>query len=139
MNRRTKAAVAVAATGLAFVANTGTAMAAGPGGVEACPSGAFCLYYNSAANGWGSFTNFTPTTPNTIFYLNTLTFGHYANGSGYGQTLYHNVAAAVNNTGDAWKIHTDTGFDQRSVPGEADDFVPGIKNMEVWLEDQGPF
>ncbi|MFD0332191.1 hypothetical protein ACFQZC_38355 [Streptacidiphilus monticola] len=32
---------------------TSSAYAAGPGGVEACPSNTVCLYYNSPAYGWG--------------------------------------------------------------------------------------
>lgn len=60
MRRTAAGIVTTAAMTLAIgVATTGVANAAGPGGVETCPSGSFCLYYNSSENNWGSFENFT--------------------------------------------------------------------------------
>ncbi|MFJ7911315.1 peptidase inhibitor family I36 protein [Kitasatospora sp. NPDC096204] len=89
------AAVAALTAGTVALA-TGSAYAAGPGGVEACPSGSVCLYYNSPGVGWGSFDNFSP---NQNLDLHNYTFAHYANGSGYGQNMYGNAASIVNNTG----------------------------------------
>lgn len=133
LNRITKTAIAMAATGAAFVATSGTAMAAGPGGVETCPDYAFCVYYNSSESGWGSFINWTRVAPGTTWNLNGLTFGHYGNGSGYGQNSYHNIAAVVNNTGDMWRLYAGTAS-ETYPDGFAGDVSPTIKNAETSLE-----
>ncbi|WP_268873577.1 peptidase inhibitor family I36 protein [Streptacidiphilus neutrinimicus] len=95
---------------------TGGAFAAGPGGVETCPSGSVCLYYNSPGNGWGSFENWTLPVDTD---LSGKLFAHWANGSGYGQVVADNAASIVNNTGQYVQVTTDTGGHVNFVPGYA--------------------
>ncbi|GAB7185841.1 hypothetical protein ATKI12_5672 [Kitasatospora sp. Ki12] len=94
--RAARLAAVAALTAGAVAMATGSAYAAGPGGAETCPSGSVCLYYNSPGNGWGSFENWSP---GQNVDLHNFTFAHWANGSGYGQTVYQNAASIVNNTG----------------------------------------
>ncbi|WP_225849016.1 peptidase inhibitor family I36 protein [Streptomyces sp. HPF1205] len=91
-------ATAVVAT---LLATTSPAYAAGPGGVEACPNGSFCLYYNSPGAGWGSFEHWSPGSYSDLhgFY-----FRDYGNSSGYNQPVWENAASAVNNTGYSWNV-----------------------------------
>lgn len=136
MRRTAAGIITTAAMTLAIgVATTGVANAAGPGGVETCPTGSFCLYYNSSENNWGSFENFTPGSyPNLSGYR----FGHYANGSGYNASVYNNVAAIVNNTGQSWKLCTQPntttfGTCELLVPGDSGDVVAALKNHDASL------
>jgi hypothetical protein len=94
-------AVALTAT---LVGMTGSADAAGPTGSEACPSNSFCLYYNSP-NAWGSFEHWSPATDRN---LGGDTFSNWGNGSGYGQVVGGNAAAAVNNTGQTVAVYSGT-------------------------------
>ncbi len=94
--RAARLAAVAALTAGAVAMATGSAFAAGPGGAETCPSGSVCLYYNSPGVGWGSFENWSP---GQNVDLHNFTFAHWANGSGYGQTVYQNAASIVNNTG----------------------------------------
>ncbi|MFJ5228473.1 peptidase inhibitor family I36 protein [Kitasatospora sp. NPDC088391] len=110
------AAVAALAVGIA-AANAGSAYADEPTGVEACPRGVVCLYYNSPWYGWGSFEDWSP---NQSVDLRRSTFAHWANGSGYGQTVYGNAAALVNHT-DHWVyIAVINGGESGFPPGYAD-------------------
>lgn len=96
-------AIGMAATGVAalILGASGAAYAAGPGGAEACPSGSFCLYYNSPGVGWGSFEHWSP---GSFSDLSQFSFRDWGNGSGYGQSVYKNAASVVNNTSYSWNI-----------------------------------
>ncbi|WP_052442644.1 peptidase inhibitor family I36 protein [Streptacidiphilus neutrinimicus] len=103
LSRRTTgfaSALAVAAA-VTLLGTTTPAYAAGPGGAEACPSGSFCLYYNSPGVGWGSFEHWSP---GSFSDLSQYFFRDWGNGSGYGQTVYKNAASVVNNTSLSWNI-----------------------------------
>ncbi|MBX7550162.1 peptidase inhibitor family I36 protein [Streptomyces sp. NPDC004232] len=102
-SRRTTrlASVLAAAAAATLLGTTTPAYAAGPGGAEACPSGSFCLYYNSPGAGWGSFEHWSP---GSFSDLSQFSFRDWGNGSGYGQTVYKNAASVVNNTSYSWNI-----------------------------------
>ena len=78
---------------------------AGPSGVEACPNGTVCLYYNSPAYGWGSFEHWTSGG----YSLSGFTFRDYGNSKGYGLGVGGNAAGYVNNTGVEWGVYTQSG------------------------------
>lgn len=125
------AAVATAAFSLGM---TGIANAAGPGGVETCPSGSFCVYYNSSPS-WGSFENFSG--PAHISDLAGYKFAHWANHSGYGQGIKDNIAAVVNNTGYSWELCTQTnwtGTCQPYAPNFSGNVEGVIKNQEASMQ-----
>ncbi|MFE0459462.1 hypothetical protein ACFW1A_09400 [Kitasatospora sp. NPDC058965] len=92
---------AVAATTVLSLAGPANADAP-PTGAEACPSGSFCLYYNSPSLGWGSFEHWSPGSYSDLSQFSFRNWGN--NGSGYGRTVYKNAAAAVNNTSYSWNI-----------------------------------
>jgi hypothetical protein len=96
----TSGLIGATAVAAALIATTSPAYAAGPGGAEACPSGNFCLYYNSP-NAWGSFEHWSP---GSYCDLSQFRFRDWGNGSGYNQTVYENAAAVVNNTSYSWNI-----------------------------------
>jgi hypothetical protein len=99
--RAASVGVVVAALAATLAGTAGSAYAVGPGGSEACPANSFCLYYNSP-NRWGSFEHWNPLT---AYDLGQATFSNWGNGSGYGQTVGGNAAAAVNNTGHTVAVY----------------------------------
>ncbi|GAB2698377.1 hypothetical protein [Kitasatospora kifunensis] len=68
MNRKiVNALIGAAAATATLVGTAGSAHAdAPPTGAEACPSGSFCLYYNSPNAGWGSFEHWSPATARNL-------------------------------------------------------------------------
>jgi hypothetical protein len=102
VGRRPAKAATVAALTLATLSlATGGAYAAGPGGVETCPSGTLCLYYNSPNYNWGSFEHWTP---GSFADLTQYTFRDWANGSGYNAVVATDAASLVNNTSSTWYV-----------------------------------
>ncbi|SEM29515.1 peptidase inhibitor family I36 protein [Streptacidiphilus jiangxiensis] len=120
------AALTVGATSL----TTGNAFAAGPGGVEACPSGNVCLYFNSPQYGWGAWEDWSP---GQSLSLTDFTFAHWGNGSGYGQTVYDRAASIVNNTGHTVIVESDLGHDDYVVAGYAGSLDSGTYNNDSLL------
>lgn len=130
--RRT-AAVALATATITLGA-VGAASANAPGGNETCPSGAFCVYYNSWQYGWGSFAAYYP---DQVAFGST-TFNIRGDNSGYGLSVWDNAAAIVNNTGDFWKMCTaDYNHCEDYSPGEAGDVSPSIHNLDASIWDVG--
>lgn len=123
------AAVAALTTGAMGLA-TGNAFAAGPGGAEACPSGNVCLYYNSPQYNWGAWEDWSP---NQSVDLGGATFGHWGNGSGWGQTVYRNAASIVNNTGHTVWITDYYNHPYDYVNGYAGP-LNSTANNDVWLQ-----
>ncbi|MFC1411520.1 peptidase inhibitor family I36 protein [Streptacidiphilus sp. N1-12] len=106
MKRQMAVGVVAVAAAAMLTGMTGSAYAAGPSGAEACPSGNFCLYYNSPGYGWGSFEHWSP---GNFPDLGQYSFRDWGNGSGYGQSVVNNAASFVNNTGVTWTVYNQTG------------------------------
>lgn len=129
--RTTTVALATAAITLGVV---GVASANAPGGSETCPSGAFCVYYNSWQYGWGSFAAYYPASVSS----GSRTFNIKADGSGYGQSVFDDAAAIVNNTGDFWEMCTaDFNHCEDYSPGEAGNVGSDIHNQDASISDVG--
>lgn len=130
MGRKTLGVVAVALASAALIVGlAGPASAAGPGGAESCPSGSFCVYYNSPQYGWGSFENFSG--PANWSSLSGFTFAHWGNGAGYGQGVEYNIASVVNNTGATWNLCAGSGTGAPCQP-YGPNFAGGVAS---WLHD----
>ncbi len=115
MNRKLALGAVAATAATMLFGLTGPAYAAGPAGAEACPSGSFCLYYNSPQYGWGAFEHWSPGVTD---YLSDFTFRDWGNGSGYGQNVANNAASVVNNTGVTWAVYNQAGTQLTSyAPG----------------------
>jgi hypothetical protein len=124
-------ALATAAITLGAV---GVASANAPGGSETCPSGAFCIYYNSWQYGWGSFAAYYPGQDS----CGSCTFDNPGNGSGYGKSIWFNAAAIVNNTGEFWGMCTaDQNHCEDYSPGEAGNVSPDIHNLNAYIFEEG--
>lgn len=106
--RAARAAAVGAVTMAAVALATGGAHAAGPGGSEACPSNAVCLYYNSPEYGWGSFENFSPNLRGLDLSLFKFT-NWGSNGSGHGVVIAMHAASIVNNTDHFVNVYLPTG------------------------------
>ena len=116
MKRKLAVGVVAAAAAAMLCAMTGSAYAAEPSGAETCPSGSFCLYFNSPQYGWGAFEHWSPGVTD---YLNGDTFADWGNGSGYGQGVANNAASFVNNTGVPWTMYNQAGnFVDTYFPGQ---------------------
>lgn len=103
-----------------------------PGGREACNPGAFCLYYNSPTYGWGAFTHVYSVSEMS---LSGVYFNNYGNGSGYGQRVWHNAAAWVNNTGNlVWVCSSQASQCFMALPGDAGALPSWMKNLDetIW-------
>ena len=126
--RRT-ATVALATAAITMGA-VGAANASAPGGSETCPSGAFCVYYNSWQYGWGSFAVYLSAWDG---YMGG-TFDWTGNGSGHNSPVYHGVAAFVNNTGEDWQMCTDDyNHCEVYTPGEAGNVSSSIHNLNAYI------
>ncbi|MFI0897017.1 hypothetical protein [Streptomyces sp. NPDC020983] len=109
IGRRAAQAAVVGAMSLGMVGlATGGAQAAGPGGNEACPSNAVCLYYNSPEYGWGSWENFSPGQHG--LNLSLFRFTHTGNGSGYNVVIAMHAASIVNNTDHFVNVYVPAGY-----------------------------
>ena len=106
MKRQLAVGVVAVAAAAMLAGTAGSAYAAGPSGAEACPSGNFCLYYNSPQYGWGSFEHWSP---GNFPDLGQYSFRDWGNGSGYGQSVADNAASFVNNTGVTWTVYNQAG------------------------------
>ncbi|MFC5911797.1 hypothetical protein [Streptacidiphilus monticola] len=132
MKRNLARAVIAGTAGAAWLFGmTSSAYAAGPGGVEACPSNTVCLYYNSPAYGWGSFEHWTSGG----YSLSDYTFRDYGNGRGYNVTVANNAAGFVNNTGVEWGVYTQGGAVQYLDPYSSGALNGNIANQDAYLHD----
>jgi hypothetical protein len=103
MKRGLSIGTAAAAAALVLTVGTpGSAYAVDPPtGVEACPGGTLCLYYNSPGYGWGAFAYWGAYGE---FDLSQYSFGNWGNGSGHNQVVANNAASVVNNSPVSWWI-----------------------------------
>jgi hypothetical protein len=137
MKRITRRATTVAlATAAVTMGAVGVASANAPGGSETCPSGAFCVYYNSWQYGWGAFDAFYSNGGGWLNLNNSNIYFRYpgSNSSGYNDMVYHNVAAFVNNTGETWTLCTDNmNWCENYAPGAAGNVSSSIHNADGWI------
>jgi hypothetical protein len=99
-----------------------------PLGNEACTPGAFCLYYNSPAYGWGSFAHLYDLGA-TKMSLGNVRFLNYGDGGGYYQRAWHTAAGYANNTGYiVWVCSSSQCF--MALPGYSGALPSGVKNLD---------
>lgn len=130
--RTTTVALATVAVTLGAV---GVASASQPTGNETCPTGYFCVYYNSWEYGWGAFEAY-PQVSGPWGETMSGTFPYDGNHNGYNTNINDGVAAFVNNTKVSWQMCTaDRNHCETYTPGEAGDVSPSIHNLNAYISE----